>query len=401
MSSTIIPPGATIGVLGSGQLGRMFALAARRMGYRVHTYSPDSDTPTGQVADVEVSAPYEDLDAVRRFARGVQVLTFEFENVPIEAARAAEEIVPVRPRGEVLYVTQHRLREKEFLRRHGFPTTAFQAIRSLADLRSALSQLGTPAILKTAGYGYDGKGQHRIASADDLDRLAGVVEQQEHILEAEVRFECELSVVAGRGLDGATCFWGPMANVHRHHILDTSVCPAPLPPAVAKEAIAIAEALLEQLDVVGVLCVEFFLSRSGKLLVNELAPRPHNSGHLTIDACLTSQFEQQVRAVCGWALGATEQVRPAAMANLLGDLWLQGNLDWAAVSRFPEVKVHLYGKTEARPGRKMGHLTALGHSPAQALEQVLCARAALSRQELAPVAAAAQAQEPLPLPSDG
>ncbi len=374
-----ILPGAMIGVLGSGQLGRMFALAARRMGYRVHTLSPDSDTPTGQVADVEITAPYDDLDAVRRFASQVQVLTFEFENVPAETTAAAAEIVPVRPSGEVLYVTQHRLREKTFLRQHGFPTTDFRAVRCAADLRTALTEIGPSAVLKTAGYGYDGKGQHRISTAEEARRLESVVERQEHILEAFVDFACELSVVAARGTEGAFCHWGPILNTHSRHILDTSVCPAMLPPSVEQEAIAIARAILEALDVVGVLCVEFFLSTSGKLLVNELAPRPHNSGHLTIDACVTSQFEQQLRAVCGLPLGAVTQLRPAAMANLLGDLWRDGEPDWPAVCRFPDVKLHLYGKVEARPGRKMGHLTALADTADEAVRRVTQARAALRR----------------------
>ncbi|MCS6975443.1 MAG: 5-(carboxyamino)imidazole ribonucleotide synthase [Gemmatales bacterium] len=376
MSGPILP-GSVIGVLGSGQLGRMFALAARRMGYRVHTFSPDSDTPTGQIADVEITASYDDLDAVRRFASQVRVLTFEFENVPAATTAAAAELVPVRPSGEVLFTTQNRLREKTFLRQHGFPTTEFRAVRSAEELRSALQEIGLPAVLKTAGYGYDGKGQHRIASLAEIAPLESVVQQQDHILEAFVDFACELSVVAARGLDGALCHWGPILNTHSRHILDTSVCPAGLPGSVEKEAVAIAHAILEALDVVGVLCVEFFLTRSGRLLVNELAPRPHNSGHLTIDACVTSQFEQQLRAVCGLPLGAVTQLKPAAMANLLGDLWRDGEPDWTAACRFPDVKLHLYGKVEARVGRKMGHLTTLADTAEEALRRVMAARAAL------------------------
>jgi 5-(carboxyamino)imidazole ribonucleotide synthase len=377
-SALPILPGAKIGVLGSGQLGRMFAMAARRMGYLVHTFSPDTDTPTGQVADVEVAAAYEDLDAVRAFARGVEVVTFEFENVPATTAEAVAELVPVRPSGHVLHTTQHRLREKTFLAAHGFPVTPYRHVRTLAELRAALAALGTPAVLKTAGFGYDGKGQRLLKSdaeaADAFAALAG----REAILEAFVDFEREVSVVCARGADGANVHYGVIENRHERHILDCSVAPADVSPAVAAQATEIATSLLEQLDVVGVLCVEFFLTKTGRLFVNELAPRPHNSGHLTIDACATSQFEQQVRAVCGLPLGTPAQLRPAAMANLLGDLWQQGEPNWPAACAHPHVKLHLYGKHEARAGRKMGHLTALADTTAEALQMVRAARAALT-----------------------
>jgi 5-(carboxyamino)imidazole ribonucleotide synthase len=373
-----ILPGATVGVLGSGQLGRMLALAAARMGYRVHTFSPERDTPTGQVAAREIAAPYDDLDAVRAFARAVQVVTFEFENVPAATAAAAAEYAPVRPDGTVLHTTQHRLREKTFLAAAGLPVTPFRPVRSLADLVAALTDLGCPAVLKTAGFGYDGKGQVLIrtpeAAASALASLAG----QEAILEAFVDFAREVSVVAARGLDGAVVDYGLIENTHHHHILDVSVAPAPGDPAQARAACEIAHTVLEALEVVGVLCVEFFETRDGRLLINELAPRPHNSGHLTIDACVTSQFEQQLRAVCGLPLGAPDLLRPAAMANLLGDLWTGGEPDWTAACAFPEVKLHLYGKHAARPGRKMGHLTALAATPEAARARVLAARTALT-----------------------
>jgi 5-(carboxyamino)imidazole ribonucleotide synthase len=372
-----ILPGATIGVLGSGQLGRMFAIAARRMGYRVHTLSPDDDTPTGQIADREVRAAYDDLDAVRGFARGVDLVTFEFENVSAAAAEAAAEHAPVRPAGAVLHTTQNRLREKTFLARAGFPVTPFVAVRSEADLAAGLGVLGVPAVLKTAGWGYDGKGQARIDSAPDAAAAWRALGGGEAVLEAFVDFAEEVSVVVARGLDGDCADFGVLANRHRNHILDVSIAPAAVPPEVAREAAAIAHGIVEALAVVGVLCVEFFLSRDGRLLVNELAPRPHNSGHLTFDACVTSQFEQQLRAICGLPLGATEMLRPAAMANLLGDLWRGGEPDWAAACRFPEVKLHLYGKATARPGRKMGHLTALAADAERALARVVAARRAL------------------------
>jgi 5-(carboxyamino)imidazole ribonucleotide synthase len=373
-----ILPGATVGVLGSGQLGRMFAIAARRMGYRVHTYSPDSDTPTGQVSDKEYEHPYDDLDAVREFARGVEVVTFEFENVPSAAVEAAEGLAPVRPSGSVLYTAQHRLREKTFLDTHGFPVAPFRHVRDLEDLRTALGEIGLPAVLKTAGFGYDGKGQTRINSIEDASGAFEALRGREGVVEAFVDFEREVSVVAARGAGGEFAHYGVVENTHRRHILDLSVAPARVDEATTREAVSVARAVLEELEVVGVTCVEFFLTRSGKLLVNELAPRPHNSGHFTFDACVTSQFEQQLRAVCGLPLGSTELLRPAAMANLLGDLWQAGEPDWLAAAAFPNVKLHLYGKTEARAGRKMGHLTALGLTPEEAARDALAARAALA-----------------------
>ncbi|HEX7314278.1 MAG TPA: 5-(carboxyamino)imidazole ribonucleotide synthase [Pyrinomonadaceae bacterium] len=374
-----ILPGATLGVLGSGQLGRMFAIAARRMGYRVHTFSPDSDTPTGQVSDKEYEHAYDDLDAVREFARSVSVVTFEFENVPAAAVEAAAALAPVRPSGSVLYTTQHRLREKNFLSSRGFPVAPFRHVRAPEDLRAALEEIGVPAVLKTAGFGYDGKGQTRVNSFEDAASAFEALRGQEGVVEAFVDFEREVSVVAARGTGGEFAHYGVIENTHSRHILDLSVAPARVEERTAREAVEIARAVLEELEVVGVTCVEFFLTRSGKLLVNELAPRPHNSGHFTFDACVTSQFEQQLRAVAGLPLGSTELLRPSAMANLLGDLWQQGEPDWNAAAAFPNVKLHLYGKLEARPGRKMGHLTALAPTPAEAASAALAARAALTR----------------------
>jgi 5-(carboxyamino)imidazole ribonucleotide synthase len=378
VKTTAILPGATIGVLGSGQLGRMFAIAARRMGYRVHTFSPDTDTPTGQVADEEVTAAYEDVDAVRAFARRVSVVTFEFENVLSSTVTAAAEFAPVRPSGHVLHTTQHRLREKTFLQQHGFPVTPFKPIGTLEDLQTGLREFGCPAVLKTAGFGYDGKGQTKLKRFDEAEAAFASAGGQELVLEAFVEFACELSVVAARGLDGSFAHWGAVENVHSNHILDVTIAPARVAPEIAAEAVEIARAVLEQLDVVGVLCVEFFLTRSGKLLINELAPRPHNSGHFSFDASVTSQFEQQLRAVCGLPLGSTRLLKPAAMANLLGDLWQHGEPDWAAACAYPEVKLHLYGKLAPKPGRKMGHLTALAETAEEAAALVRAARAALT-----------------------
>ncbi len=377
MSSAPVLPGASVGVLGSGQLGRMFAIAARRMGYRVHTLSPDSDTPTGQVSDYEVKADYTDLDAVAEFARGVQVVTFEFENVPAETAEAASLYAPVRPSGAVLHTTQHRLREKIFLQSQGFPVAPFRHITSLENLRDALREMSCPAILKTAGFGYDGKGQTKILSADDAEKAFDALDGQEAVLEAFIDFEREVSVVAARGSDGEFEHYGVIENQHTpQHILDVSIAPSPHVPApLEREAVEIARSVLDSLEVIGVMCVEFFVTRDGRLLINELAPRPHNSGHLTFDACVTSQFEQQLRAVCGLPLGSTELLRPVAMANLLGELWHEGREpDWRAALSHPSIKLHLYGKTDARRGRKMGHLVALANTATEAALTVVSAR---------------------------
>ncbi len=382
MTSSLIAPGSTIGVLGGGQLGRMFAMAARRLGYRVHTLAPEHDTPTGQIADVEIVASYDDLDQVRAFAGGVDVVTFEFENVPAAAAAAAEEHAIVRPSGHALQVAQHRLREKTFLKDRGLPVTPFAAIRCAADVAPALRTVGRPAILKTAAFGYDGKGQRPIGrEAEEADVLTAwqALGGTEAILEAFIDLDREISVVAARAADGTIAPFVPIENVHRHHILDVSVAPSNVAPAVCAQAVEVTRAVLEALDYIGILCVEFFVARDGRVLVNELAPRPHNSGHLTFDACRTSQFEQQVRAICGYPLGSPELLQPAAMANLLGDLWTSGEPAWANALAFPDVKLHLYGKTTPRPGRKMGHLTALAATPDAARTRVVPARQALSR----------------------
>lgn len=376
-----ILPGATIGVFGSGQLGRMMALAARAMGYRIHTYSPDRDSPTGQVADREVVANYEDEDALRDFVQQVQVVTFEFENVPALVAEVASAAgVPVRPGGNVLHTAQQRAREKQFLASAGLPVAPFALVTTQPDLEKALTHVGTPAVLKTAAFGYDGKGQVRIAQAVQANNAWSELGRQPAVLEGFITFQHEISVVAARGVDGSFAHYGAFENIHHNHILDLTIAPARIPAEVANEAVELARAVLEKLDVVGVLCVEFFCADDGRLLINELAPRPHNSGHLTIEAALTSQFEQQVRAICGLPLGSTTLLRPAAMANLLGDLWRDGEPDWAAAYATPGVKLHLYGKQSARKGRKMGHLTALAPEVEDAIANVLRARRALQRE---------------------
>jgi 5-(carboxyamino)imidazole ribonucleotide synthase len=356
----------------------MFAIAARRMGYRVHTFSPDQDTPTGQIADVEVVAPYDDLDAVESFARSVAVVTFEFENVPAPTAQAANRAAPVRPDGAILHTTQQRIREKRFLTKTGLPITPYREVRSLDHLHQALNDLGYPAVLKTAAFGYDGKGQFKIDSPERVQEAWSAVGHQESVLEAFVDLQCEISVVAARGDDGQFVHYGAIENQHSRHILDLSIAPARVTPEIANRAVEMSRTVLDQLGVVGVLCVEFFVTRDGQLMINELAPRPHNSGHLTVDACVTSQFEQQLRAVCGLPLGSSPMHRPAAMANLLGDIWSTGEPNWPAACAFPDVKLHLYGKLEPRPGRKMGHLTALNHDAEEAYRTVVNARKALT-----------------------
>ncbi len=412
MNQPILPP-ATIGILGSGQLGRMLAQAARQMGYRVHVLSPDSDSPTGQIADKEFTAAYEDLDAVRQFAQGVDVVTYEFENVPAATAAACAEFAPLRPGAQALHVAQNRLREKQFFVAQGLPTAPFAEVGSLDDLLAGLEKIGASAILKTATSGYDGKGQVLIANGQpadsnlatagrqspisqpqvaNLQSLASsawdAIHHQPAILEGFVEFEREVSVVAARGLDGSFAHYGLIHNDHANHILDVSQAPADVPPDVTREAVRMAQAVLEGLDVVGVLCVEFFLTQDGRLLLNEIAPRPHNSGHLTIEACVTSQFEQQLRAVCGLPLGSTHYLRAAAMANLLGDLWFPKSQfpnpkspDWTAVLTHPHIKLHLYGKAEARLGRKMGHITALADTAAEAANIVSEARKKLELEQ--------------------
>ena len=374
-----ILPGATIGVLGSGQLGRMFAIAARRLGYRVHTFSPDQDSPTGQVADHEITASYDDLAAVAAFARDVSAVTFEFENVPSATIDALGAGVIVRPSGRVLHATQHRVREKQFLAAAGIPVAPFAIVHGGTDLQAGIEDVGVPAILKTASFGYDGKGQVRIARADDAAPAWATIGWQPAVLEGVIDFSCEVSVVVARGHDGTMVDYGAIENAHRNHILDVSVWPARVPDATARDAVRIARATCEALDVVGVLCVEMFVTRDGGVIVNELAPRPHNSGHLTIDAHVTCQFEQQLRAVCGLPLGSTRAHGPAAaMANLLGDAWTDGEPDWAAALAMPGVKLHLYGKSDPRPGRKMGHLSAVADSPEAAEALVRRARASLT-----------------------
>ena len=383
----VIMPGATLGVMGGGQLGAMFAMAAKRMGYRVEAFSDSADCPAAHHCDRVHVGAYDDPAALVAMARGLDVLTFEFENVSAVALRALAGVVPVRPASEVLFTTQDRGREKAFLVREGFACAPHRLVRSREELHSAVAAVGLPAVVKTAAFGYDGKGQQKLdagAGPQEIDAAWNSLGACVLIVEAWVDFQCEISVVAARGLDGSTAVFAPTRNHHRHHILDISSVPAGLPAAVLDAAREMAAAVLEKLDVVGVACVEFFVTRDGRVLVNEIAPRPHNSGHLTISACETSQFEQQVRAICGLPLGSTRQLAPAAMANLLGDCWKNGQPDWAAALTVPGVSLLLYGKGEPRPGRKMGHLTALADSVDEAIANVTRARSMACRSTCVP-----------------
>lgn len=378
----VILPGATLGIVGGGQLGRMFALEARRMGYRVLVLDPGADAPAAQVSDEHIRAPFDDPAAMRALAERSDVVTLEWENADVATLREIERIVPVRPGPGVLEVAQHRVREKDAARALGVLTAGYRAVSTRDELRAALAEIGTPAVLKTARFGYDGKGQALIRESSDVDAAFDAVgggDGTELILEEWVRFSMEVSVVCARTSRGEVACFPVAENIHRNAILDVSIVPARTGDAVAREAREVAERMAEGLGVVGLLAVEMFVGEDGHVRMNELAPRPHNSGHYTLEACPVSQFEQQLRAVCGLPLGCTDLLRPAAMANLMGDdagtaLGRPGVVDALAV---PETALHLYGKHEARPGRKMGHLTSLGATADEALERVVHARARL------------------------
>ncbi|HET6231249.1 MAG TPA: 5-(carboxyamino)imidazole ribonucleotide synthase [Longimicrobiaceae bacterium] len=373
-----ILPGSTVGVVGGGQLGRMLAMEARRMGYRTLVLDPSPDSPAAQVADEQLRAPLDDHDAAHELARRSDVVTLEWENADVGTLRELEEIVPVRPGPHVLQVCQHRVNEKDAVRRLGIATAPYRAVVTREDLDRALADVGTPAVLKTARGGYDGKGQAVIRTPDQADAAFAALAApgRKLILEGFVPFRMEVSVVCARTPAGQIASFPVAENLHRNGILDTCVVPAPIAPELAREARRIAEALAEELDVAGLLAVEMFVDGDDRLLVNEMAPRPHNSGHYTWEACAVSQFEQQLRAVCGLPLGSTELLRPAAMVNLLGEDGGTGLGDPRVVEALgvPEVALHLYGKPEARPGRKMGHLTALGADAAEALARARRAR---------------------------
>lgn len=345
-------PGSVIGILGGGQLGRMTALAAARLGYRCHIFAPEADGPAAQVSAFQTVAQYDDLDALGRFAEAVDVATFEFENVPVASVERLLQSVPVRPGPKALAVAQDRLVEKSFLRSIDIPTAPFSEVNSAEELRSAVDAISAPAVLKTARLGYDGKGQVMIQPDSNLSDAFREMGADRGVLEKWIDFRMELSVILARGVDGKTVSFDPAENRHKHHILDTSIAPARVSESVASEARQLAERIADALGLVGLLAVELFLTQDDGLIVNEIAPRPHNSGHWTMNACNTCQFEQFVRAICGQPLGATDRYADAVMTNLIGD---RVN-DWRQALQEAGVHLHLYGKDKARVGRKMGHV---------------------------------------------
>jgi len=355
MNRRTLPPGSTIGILGGGQLGRMTAMAAARLGYRCHVFAPEAEAPAAEVAAAHTRAAWDDRAALARFARAVDVVTLEWENVDPEAVALLARTVPTRPDAAVLRVTRDRLEEKSRLDDLDIPVAPFLPVDDRADLVRAVEELGLPLVVKTRLFGYDGKGQWWVETAADLDRVVHELAGRPAIAEARVDFRLEISVVTARGVDGAQASYEPVQNLHEGGILRRTVAPAPIAPMLAARAVALAERIAAGLGVVGLLAVEMFVTRDGDLLVNELAPRPHNSGHWTLDACVTSQFEQHVRAVCGLPLGSPARLFDATMINLLGD----EIASWPRWLEEPGARLHLYGKREVRPGRKMGHVTLL------------------------------------------
>lgn len=372
------PPGATIGMLGGGQLGRMFALAAHELGYRVVVFDRAADSPASQVAGNTVAADFGDREALARFAAQCDVVTLEWENIPTEAVAYISQTTAVFPSVDVLRVAQDRRIEKETLARFGLPVTPFAAVDGLDDARQAAASLGYPLVLKTRRSGYDGKGQRRVQDADELTAAIEAFAGEPLVAEQWIAHRRELSVIVARNGRGEMAVYPLFENRHRHHILDLSICPPDDTSPLQDSAERIARSAAESLGLVGLLCVELFETPEGQLLINEIAPRPHNSGHLTIEAAATSQFEQHLRAVCGLPLGATDVQRPAAMVNLLGDLWQGGAPRMERALAVRETHLHLYGKAEARPRRKMGHITALGDTLDQAVERAESARTAIA-----------------------
>lgn len=357
-TTQIIPPGSTIGMLGAGQLGRMSAMAAAPLGYLTHVYSPEAHTPTSQVCARETIAAWDDHAALEKFAHSVDVVTFEWENVPVETLEFVAQFCPVHPSPQVLRVAQDRLAEKEFITAQGIETTKFLAVNSLEDLREGLQIIGTPAILKSARFGYDGKSQTRLDSGDwaSADAAWNAIGQRRAILERVVPYRCEISVLVARSAAGQIAVYDPVLNHHVESVLNTTEAPAPLAHDICERAVRIARDLAEAFDLVGLLAVELFVTHDDDLWVNEVAPRPHNSGHWTIDACYTSQFEQFVRAVCNLPLGSPRRFADAIMQNLLGPI---GQRWQTILDEDPEASLHLYGKIDPRPGRKMGHITRI------------------------------------------
>lgn len=379
----MIGPGATIGVLGGGQLGDMFAVAARRLGYGVAVWDPDPAAPGLRRADVPLIADFHDDETCRRFAESVRAVTYEWENVPAETCRRLGETVPVRPSAQVLRILQNRLSQKRYFAERGIAVTPFRAASSAEELAHA-GQLGFPCLCKTATTGYDGKGQWKLAREEDVGRLQAELAARgasgaDYVLEQWIPFEKEISVLVARSTHGDLRLYPAVENVHEAGILRLTRAPADLPPAQSEKARAVARAAVECLDGVGVFCVEMFVLPGGELFVNEVAPRPHNSGHYTLDACTVSQFEQQVRALCELPLGETRLLAPAVMINLIGEdiLRIQTDAELGALLAVPGAKLHVYGKRSVRPRRKMGHVTFVGEKPDTAWEAASALRSRL------------------------
>jgi 5-(carboxyamino)imidazole ribonucleotide synthase len=355
-----ILPGATLGILGGGQLGRMFTIAARTMGYKVMVLDPDSYSPAGQMADVHLQADYDDHGALRKMGEASAAVTTEFENVPASSLIELSRYCRVAPNADAVAIVQDRSREKSWLKDNGFATAPFSLITSSDDLQVAASATGFPAILKASRFGYDGKGQIRVDSQTQLAAAFVELKGAPCVLEGLVKLDSEVSVILARNDTGECACYPTGENHHRNGILDVTIVPARVKAGLAVQAQEQARAVADKLNYVGTLGVEFFLAGS-RLLVNEIAPRPHNSGHYTLDACVVDQFEQQVRALCGLPLGDTRLLSPVVMVNLLGDVW-RPTPDWLALLKHPGIRLHLYGKLEARPGRKMGHYNCLGET---------------------------------------
>lgn len=373
----VINPGATIGVLGGGQLGRMLAYAAKELGYKIHVYCPENNSVAAEVADFHTCAKYDDKSALEKFAKSTEVVTFEFENIPANTAESLSLHVPVRPNGRVLHAAQNRVREKTTIKAFGIQVTPFFAVESFEQAKKVFLNFPNGAILKSARFGYDGKGQSVVSSLEELAKAWEEVGEGEKILEQRIDLKGELSIVIARGIDGSKICYGPFENVHKDGILDSTCYPSSYSQEVCLKSSEVAKTIADSFDYVGVLCVEFFLDQNDNLFVNEIAPRPHNSGHLTIDAFMFSQYHQQVRAICGLPLGSNQNLKAAAMVNLLGELWEGGEPNWSGLGEYPNARLHLYGKSEARPGRKMGHITVCADSAQSALETALKSRSAL------------------------
>ena len=381
----MILPGATLGVLGGGQLGRMFACAARVLGYRVIVLDPDPHSPAAQFADAHLCAGYDDQAALLELGKRCAAITTEFENVPARSLELLATLSTVRPAAGAVAIAQDRITEKSYLAEQGFPVTPFWVVRTEQELHEALSNIPAPAILKRSRLGYDGKGQAPVTNREHAVTAFHTLGDEPCVLEQRVSLEKEISVIVARGADGETACFPVAENQHQNGILDVSIVPARISVAVAKQAADMAIKLAERLDYCGVLAVEFFVLADDKLIINEIAPRPHNSGHATLDICVTSQFEQQVRTLCDLPLGNTRLLSPAVMVNLLGDLWTDGEPHWEKLLQHKQVKLHLYGKSEPRPGRKMGHFTCLDESLEQALETAMDSKARLLSQASAQI----------------